>query len=533
MPDYTTDWAIPKPGRNDYIAASNENLRTAIGALADRTDQSITQGRQQAVSALDPRLTAVESVAATAPHVRGTLDGAVSLDSMTAQSDNGYWTVSSAGTNPGLPATPGVPAKLTVENTANDKRQVVTFRSGGGTYERIGVGSTWGAWVRTDGALSRRGTLPADTDLNTMRTASWIGMWTLSASGTYGNLPPFPTPRPPGMLIVATTGVGDTWQRVIWRYSGGVYEREQTGTSSFSDWRRTDTATGDDSSAGNLSAALAAALTPSTGFEQSAQFTPYEAGDGYMDWLAARHPDLITVLDLGPSRQGRPIRAMQLGDPDKPALYLMMSQHGDEPMAKEAALTLARELADDDALNDFWEEACVVITPVVNVDKINVQRLSSSDTDLNRNWATRTTAEIQAVSSVLDTHDVVLCIDGHEGGNSSLFQTVGPTAPGVHHALQGMADSLTAALDTGLAELPYPHATYPGEDVDVIARNAIALEWGATTMVYEGPSLLHNGMYVPPVQPRHETYLAALHVTVAHFRDNLADYVAAKADASA
>lgn len=530
MPDYTTDWSIPKPGRNDYIAASNENLRTAIGALADRADRSITLGSEQAVAVLDPRLTAVESVAATAPHVRGTLDASVSLDSLTAQSDNGYWTVGSAGTNPGMPATPGVPGKLTVENTSTDKRQVIAFRSGGGVYERLGVGSAWSAWTRTDGALTRRGTLTAGTDLDTMRTASWIGVWTLSATGDYPHLPNAPVSA--GMLVVMTTGVGDTWQRVAFRFSGGVYEREQTGAASFSDWRRVDAGSGPVEDTSHLQAAIAAATPPRTGFEQSDRFTSYQAGDGYMDWVAAQHPDVIEVLNLGPSRQGRPIRALQMGDPTKPALYLMMSQHGDEPMAKEAVLSLARELAEDDSLAGFWGDACIVITPVVNVDKINVQRLSSSNTDLNRNWATKTTAEIQAASSVLDTHDVVLCIDGHEGGNSSLFQTVGPTAPGVHSSLVTMASSLSTALDTGLAAMPYPHATYPGEDVTEIARNAVALGWGATTMVYEGPSLLHNGMYVPPVAPRHETYLEALRVTVAHFRDHLADYVAAKADAS-
>ncbi len=532
MPGYTTDWQIPYPDSNDLIAGSSENLRIAMQSMATRTDQGITAATDAANAELDSRLTAAEEVTETALYVRGSLDGAVSLDSLTAQSDNGYWTVGSAGTNPGMPATPGVPGKLTVENASNDKRQVLAFRYGGGVYERLGVGSAWSAWTRTDGALTRRGTLPSGADLNAMRTASWIGVWTLSATGAYVNPPTGHDAGVPGMLVVTTTGQGDTWQRAIWRFSVGVYERVQTGVSAFSDWRRVDTDPAPTGST-NLPAALAAATTPTTGFEQSARFTTYGAGDGYMDWLAAQHPDRAAVLDLGTSRRDLPIRALQLGDPSKPCLYLMMTQHGDEPMGKEASLTLARELLTDSGMDALWSEACIVITPVVNVDMVNVQRLSSSDTDLNRNWQPKTTKEIRAASSVLDTHDVVLCIDGHEGGNSSLFQTVGPTAPGVHSSLVAMAASLSSALDTGLAAMPYPHATYPGEDVTEIARNAVALGWGATTMVYEGPSLLHNGIYVPPVAPRHETYLEALRVTVAHFRDNLADYVQAKSQASA
>src|SRR5690606_10213303 len=119
MPGYTTNWAIPYPVASDLIAGNTENLRIALQNGATRTDQAITAATDAANAGLDSRLTVVESVAATAPHVRGTLDASVSLDSLTAQADNGYWTIGSANSNPGLPATPGVAAKLLVENTSN------------------------------------------------------------------------------------------------------------------------------------------------------------------------------------------------------------------------------------------------------------------------------------------------------------------------------------------------------------------------------------------------------------------------------
>lgn len=50
MTSYTNDWGLPKPDAADLIAGSSQNLRRDIGALADKTDQTLTQALGQALS---------------------------------------------------------------------------------------------------------------------------------------------------------------------------------------------------------------------------------------------------------------------------------------------------------------------------------------------------------------------------------------------------------------------------------------------------------------------------------------------------
>lgn len=49
MTSYTNDWGLPKPDPNDLIAGNSSNLRLDLHALADKTDQVLTQAHTQAV----------------------------------------------------------------------------------------------------------------------------------------------------------------------------------------------------------------------------------------------------------------------------------------------------------------------------------------------------------------------------------------------------------------------------------------------------------------------------------------------------
>ena len=479
-----------------------------------------------------------------APYVRETLAADVDLNSMTSLSDNGFWTIGSANSNPNLPATPGVPGKLSVENAGFDRKQTLTFRSGGGTYERVGTGATWAAWQRVDSAFTPKGAVPSGTALSALRTRPSAGMWTVSATSTYPDLPEVSGTRQPAGLAVFTTGLGDTIQIITFRFNQGVFWRAETSVGAFTPW----TPLAADTSAieseiqaveeenARLNTALDAVrmgTPPSTTFEQTAIFTSYDHGEAYMDWLAHQFPTKITILNLGVSRLGRPIRAFQMGDPTKPTFYIMASQHGDEPMGREAAYLWVRSLCQDStfSLQNFLAEACVVVTPVVNADRINESRLTSSQTDLNRNWTTRTTSEIQAAASVLSTHDVVLVVDAHEGGMYTHMQGIGATAAGVPEPLLEMSDLLHQHLGTAFANAGMPWADYPGGPDVEVARNAIALQEGITTYLFESPSLLAANMYSPTVTWRRDLYKKAYEATFDHFRTHLNAYVTAKSDA--
>ena len=482
-----------------------------------------------------------------APYVREALEASVDLNSLTGLADNGFWTIGSANSNPNLPATPGVPGKLSVENAGFDRKQTVTFRFGGGVYERDGAGDTWRSWQRVDSAFTPQGTLASGTSLSTMRTRSSAGVWNLNPASDYTDLPELSGTRQPGALYVFTNGLGDTIQLASFRFSQGAFWRVETTAGTFTDWEPLGGAnttdmelaiTGMQDTITGLQTALTAArmgTPPSTTFEQTAVFTSYPHGEAYMDWVAEQFPTRVSILDLGESRLGLPIRAFQMGDPTKPTMYVMASQHGDEPMGRETAYLWVRELCQDStfALQNFFQEACLVVVPVVNADRINVSRLSSSQTDLNRNWVTRTAKETQAAASVFATHDVVLMVDAHEGGKYTHMQGIGPTAEGVAQSVLDQSAALHAHLTASFGSSSYPWDDYPGgADVEV-ARNAIALQEGCATYLFESPSLLSENMYSPTVTWRRDMYLHAYRAAFEHFRENLADYVGAKASASA
>lgn len=500
-------------------------------------DDAIRQNAQRTVDlhlALRDRVNAVEDVTEeNPPYPRGTLDSSQDLDAMTETTWNGYWTLSSSNTNPGLPATPGVAGMLVIENTITDSRQTVFFRFGGGNFERTGSGSNWQVWRQTDGAFTRRGTLPNNTPLSSLVSRYDGGMWGVSSSNSYPDLPQLVGTRQPGAVASFTTGLGDTFQVIMFRYRQGAFWRVQTSpTPAFTEWLPLY-----EDSRPIVNAAVAPfdarirllelATAPRSAFEQTEIFTTYEEGDAYLDWLAMHYPERLTVLDLGPSRQDRRIRAMQIGDPSKPTLYIICAQHGDEPMGKEAAYIWARELCERDDL----EEVCIVITPVVNVDRINQTRLSSSQTDLNRNWTTRTTAEITAAASVFDTHDVVLAIDAHEGGSYTEMQGIGATAPTVPASLISQGQALHEHIADHFATAGMPWADYPGGSETELARNNIPTTENATTYLFESPSLLEANMYSPTVTWRRDLYLTAYAGVLDHFTANLGDYITAKANA--
>lgn len=499
-------------------------------------DDAIRQNAQRALDlhvALRDRVSTVEDVTEANPIIpRGILDAQQSLDAMTETHWNGLWTLPSANTNPGLPATPGVAGTLIVENTITDSSQTVLFRFGGGNFYRTGYGTSWQAWLQTDGAFTRRGSLAADTPLASLVNRYDGGMWGISSTRSYPDLPEVVGTRQPAALANFTTGLGDTIQIITFRYRQGTFWRVQTSpTPAFTEWLPMH-----EDAQSIVSAAvepfearirmLELATEPRTPFEQTSTFTSYAEGDAFLDWFVSHHPE-VAILELGQSRQGRRIRALQFGDPTKPTLYVLAAQHGDEPMGKEAALIWARQLAARDDLADL----CIVITPVVNADRINVSRLTSSQTDLNRNWTTRTTSEIQAAASVLATHDVVLVVDAHEGGSFTHMQGIGPTGTTIPASLSAQAGSLHSHLAAAFSAAGMPWSDYPGADDLDTARNAIATTERITTYLFESPSLLAANMYSPSVEWRRDLYLLAYDAVLDHVLTNRDAYVTAKNNA--
>lgn len=465
MPDYTTPRGIPFPLKGDRIAATEENLRLLLKAIAEKTDQQIgaegSRAAQAAFDALDPRLVAAEGVTKSGP-------------------------------------------------------------------------------------LYFRGTLPEGTDFHKLTKRSDIGIWTVSSTFTYLNRPENLGARVAGMARIVGTGLGDTSIRVDYRSGGGTYEAEQASATTFRAWRRIDRA--DDALRAQVLALetsqavqdslieilfqIASAQPLQTAFEVNGGtvFTTREQGDAYTNLFGMKYAGKAKVSTVGASRMGNPIKAVTLGDPTKPTLYVMSTQHGDEVGGREAAYQWMRELAEstDPALATYLTKACIVIVPTVNVDSVNVQRLSSSSTDLNRNWATRTTAEIQAAASVFATHNVTLTVDAHEGGSFTHMQMDTPSAPAVAASLKTMSDALYDAVWADFIAAGEPIAEYVGSDDTDIARNNIPINEKSSVLLFEAPNLLAPQQYHPDPKFRVRLYLTAYRSVLKHHMGNLAAYSAAK-----
>lgn len=490
------------------------------------------------------RFGALEAAMATAMRSRGVLDGAQSLLEMTGTSWNGLWTVGSANTNPGLPATPGTAGELEVKNTSNDHYIRVQFRSGGGVYEIYGSGGSWGSWHRVDYAFAYQGAPAAGTSLATLNKRSDIGVHRIFENRNHPDLPELPAGWTSASLTTLPDGVSSTLQMLAVNYQANsgnnLFWRNQTGPSgNFTDWAPMGASAGGDGgqSSDEMIADIAlvkSQLSPETTFENLNVFTTLMEGERYMDWLVQTYPEKVSTILLGESREKRPIRAFQLGDPSKPTYYLMAAQHGSEPMGREAAYLWVRELCQDDSPETlaFLQNACVVVTPVVNVDRINVQRLSSSNTDLNRNWITKTTAEIKAASSVFTTHNVVLTLDAHEGGKWDAMQADIPSAPEVAASLVAVSHALFDSVAAQYVTENEKFERYLGDTTLEIARNAVPVQYKSATILFEGASGLDANMYAPDVAWRRKVYLIAYRAVFAYVRSHLSDFVTAKTSAS-
>lgn len=139
-------------------------------------------------------------------------------------------------------------------------------------------------------------------------------------------------------------------------------------------------------------------------------FKTLDQVNSYMDTLAANHPGIAEVIDLGPSLQGRSIRGLRIandavGSTDcEPSVLYNACQHAREwisPMvAMYAADRLLNEYGSDADIQALVDGVEILIVPVTNPDGYvyswtnnrywRKNRRSNGDgsygVDLNRNW---------------------------------------------------------------------------------------------------------------------------------------------------
>ncbi|MBX7080363.1 MAG: hypothetical protein K1X88_14295 [Nannocystaceae bacterium] len=143
----------------------------------------------------------------------------------------------------------------------------------------------------------------------------------------------------------------------------------------------------------------AATPTASTWFDD---FRDYDAIMAQLEAMAAAAPHRVSVVDLGASLEGRPIRGLRISDapPGAPAVLYSGTMHAREWLATMATMCVADRFAtadDTDAVvTDLLSAIEIWVVPVINPDGYVISwtedrywRKNARDgygVDLNRNW---------------------------------------------------------------------------------------------------------------------------------------------------
>ncbi len=126
------------------------------------------------------------------------------------------------------------------------------------------------------------------------------------------------------------------------------------------------------------------------GFFDSLQ--SYAAHVLFMQQLAAAHPDVAQVIQVGTTVEGSVIYGLRIGrgESPKPGLLYHGVQHGNEAAGASVIAYVADQLLGgygvDPDLTALVDEVDWFLVPVVNVDRYLIGRYNANGVDLNRNW---------------------------------------------------------------------------------------------------------------------------------------------------
>lgn len=117
--------------------------------------------------------------------------------------------------------------------------------------------------------------------------------------------------------------------------------------------------------------------------------------ESYLESVTQRHSGMATLLEIGRSREGRPIWAVEINNPgtgvasEKPGFYVDGNIHGGEVLGGEGALAFIERLLGeydrDPAIRTLVDTRAFYIVPIVNPDG----RAISVDTPENHRWNVR------------------------------------------------------------------------------------------------------------------------------------------------
>lgn len=225
-----------------------------------------------------------------------------------------------------------------------------------------------------------------------------------------------------------------------------------------------------------------------------------------LDRLAARHPDVVDVTEIGRSVEGRPLEAVTVGHGDR-TLLVLTQVHGDEPLGTEAALALLdRATAPTPAGAALRDGVTLVVVPRINPDGWGRYtgrdfaegldpRRNSNDIDLNRTFGPSEidlalAPEAAAVQGLVEDVDPDLILDYHHQvsyANDDGLVTMSVlwgTHPDVAPEVADDGRRASAVIGDALAGSGHANVSlYPRSDTATTARNGLSLDGYPTVLV--------------------------------------------------
>lgn len=155
--------------------------------------------------------------------------------------------------------------------------------------------------------------------------------------------------------------------------------------------------------------------------KNSNYYTDYYTVIDFMNNLALKQPNLITVGSIGTSQRGFNVPYIEISkknvisDADKIRVCFLASVHGNEPISTDGMLYLMNELANNKNYSDLLNNIIVKIIPIVNVDgHLDDKREATNETDLNRNLTILDVVETVNIKNAINIFDPHIVVDFHE-----------------------------------------------------------------------------------------------------------------------
>lgn len=236
---------------------------------------------------------------------------------------------------------------------------------------------------------------------------------------------------------------------------------------------------------------------PTTGFEDrdGQEWTTFEEEQEFLSEVEELS-ERVTVEQIGESVEGRPLHLIKVGYPSPPSdediasgrnIFIMGTQHGNEPSGREMSLKIMRDLAftDDPEMLELISKSTILIVPTVNPDGREADRRISSDgVDLNRDQITLKTPEGQTIASVMDQYQPDLTLDAHERVEGPNISLLGSTNLNVYDGLIEINNELIN--DYMMPEVEAKGFTvgpYPGGGAPRTVRNVTGLRHSIGVLV--------------------------------------------------